>query len=178
MRHTGASNLSGARLAESVEVSRRAGLAPYVAVQPAYNLMEREPFESGIAPVCEREGIACVPYFALAQGFLTGKYREGAPAVTSIRGDAARPYGETARGRAVVRVLDSVAAEHGTAPAAVALAWLRAQPHVVAPLASSRTPEQLADLVPGATLELSPAELRALDLASRTTEADRRAHAG
>ncbi|MEU3560688.1 aldo/keto reductase [Kitasatospora sp. NPDC006786] len=178
VRHIGASNISGPRLAESLEVSKRSGLASYVAVQPPYNLMEREPFESGIAPVCEREGVSCVPYFALAQGFLTGKYREGAPAVPSVRSDAARPYGETPRGRAVLRTLDTIAAEHGTAPAAVALAWLRAQPHVVAPLASSRTPEQLAELTPGATLELSPAEVRSLDLASRTTAADHHAHVG
>ncbi|MGW7449367.1 aldo/keto reductase [Kitasatospora sp. NPDC054795] len=178
VRHIGASNISGPRLAESLEVSKRSGLASYVAVQPPYNLMEREPFESGIAPVCEREGVSCVPYFALAQGFLTGKYREGAPAVPSVRSDAARPYGETPRGRAVLRTLDTIAAEHGTAPAAVALAWLRAQPHVVAPLASSRTPEQLAELTPGATLELSPAEVHSLDLASRTTAADHHAHVG
>ncbi|MGW6918860.1 aldo/keto reductase [Kitasatospora sp. NPDC054939] len=178
VRHLGASNISGPRLAESLAVSKRSGLAPYVAVQPPYNLVEREPFESGIAPVCEREGVSCVPYFALAQGFLTGKYREGAPAVASIRSNAARPYAETPRGRAVLTALDAIAAEHVTAPAAVALAWLAAQPHVVAPLASSRTPEQLADLIPGATLELSPAEIRSLDLASRTTAADDRADLG
>ncbi|MFG3054197.1 aldo/keto reductase [Kitasatospora sp. NPDC048239] len=178
VRHLGASNISGPRLAESLEVSRRSGLASYVAVQPPYNLVEREPFESAIAPVCEREGISCVPYFALAQGFLTGKYREGAPAVASVRTGAAQPYGETPRGRAVLRALDTIAAGHGTAVAAVALAWLRVQPHVVAPLASSRTPEQLADLIPGTTLELSPAELQLLDIASRTAAADDHAPVG
>ncbi|MFG2919423.1 aldo/keto reductase [Kitasatospora sp. NPDC048298] len=178
VRHIGASNISGPRLAESLEVSKRSGLASYVAVQPPYNLVEREPFESGIAPVCEREGVSCVPYFALAQGFLTGKYREGAPAVASVRTGAAQPYGETPRGRTVLRALDTIAAEHGTAVAAVALAWLRVQPHVVAPLASSRTPEQLAELIPGAMLELSPAELQLLDLASRTAAADDHAHVG
>ncbi|MGW4896976.1 aldo/keto reductase [Kitasatospora sp. NPDC004240] len=178
VRHIGASNIGGARLAESLETSRRSGLASYVAVQPPYNLMEREPFESGIAPVCEREEVSCVPYFALAQGFLTGKYREGGPAVTSVRSEAVRPYGESPRGRAVLSALDTVAAEHGTAPAAVALAWLRSRPHVVAPLASGRTPGQLAELLPGATLELSRAELDALDLASRTATADHRAPLG
>ncbi|MFD0273985.1 aldo/keto reductase [Kitasatospora sp. NPDC127111] len=178
VRRIGASNISGPRLAESLELSKRSGFASYVAVQPPYNLMEREPFELGIAPVCEREGVSCVPYFALAQGFLTGKYREGAPAVPSVRSAAARPYAGTPRGRAVLRALDAIAAEHGTAPAAVALAWLKAQPHVVAPLASSRTPEQLAELIPGATLELSPAELDSLDLASRTAAADPDAHLG
>ncbi|UYQ60909.1 aldo/keto reductase [Streptomyces peucetius] len=169
VRHIGASNISGPRLAESLAVSKQAGLAAYVAVQPPFNLMEREAFENGLAPVCEREGISCVPYFALAQGFLTGKYRQAAPPVESVRGAVAHAYGSTGRGRAVLRALDEIAAEHGTAPAAVALAWLRAQPHVTAPLASSTTPEQLAELIPGATLELTKTDVHCLDIASRTT---------
>lgn len=169
VRYLGASNIGGPRLAESLTVSKRAGLARYVAVQPPYNLMERTLFESELAPICDREGISCVPYFALAQGFLTGKYREGAPTVSSVRSSAAQPYSSTPRGRAVLQALDTIAAEHAVAPAAVALAWLAAQPHVAAPLASSRTPEQLAELVPGATLKLSATELSLLDIASQTT---------
>lgn len=171
----GASNISGPRLAESLAVSKRSGLAAYVAVQPPYNLMEREAFEDGLAPVCEREGVSCVPYSALAQGFLTGKYRQGAPVPESVRSAAARAYGSTARGRAVLRALDEVAAGYGTTVAAVALAWLRAQPHVIAPVASGRTPGQLAELIPGATLELTEADVRRLDAASRVP-ADREAH--
>ncbi|MGW2182459.1 aldo/keto reductase [Streptomyces sp. NPDC001732] len=169
VRHIGASNISAPRLAESLAISKRSGLAAYVAVQPPFNLMEREAFESALAPVCEREGVSCVPYFALAQGFLTGKYRQGAPAPESVRSAAAQAYGSTDRGRAVLRALDEVAGEHDTTPAVIALAWLRAQPHVVAPVASSRTPEQLAELIPGAALELTESDVRRLDTASRRT---------
>ncbi|MCP9944028.1 aldo/keto reductase [Streptomyces somaliensis] len=176
VRHIGASNISGPRLAESLAVSKRSGLAAYVAVQPPYNLLEREAFEDGLAPVCEREGVSCVPYFALAQGFLTGKYRPDAPAPDSVRSAAAHAYGSTTRGRAVLRALDEVAAGHGTTVAAVALAWLRGRPHVAAPVASGRTPGQLAELIPGATLELTEADVRRLDAASRAP-ADREAHA-
>ncbi|MET7869438.1 aldo/keto reductase [Streptomyces cyaneofuscatus] len=170
VRHIAASNMSGARLTEALTVSRRAGLAAYVAVQPPYNLMEREPCESDLLPVCAREGLSCVPYFALAQGFLTGKYRAGAPVTNGARSAAAQPYASTQRGRAVVRALVDIAAGHGVAPAAVALAWLAARPHVTAPLASSRTPEQLTELISGAHLELSSAEMESLQLASCITD--------
>ncbi|MFE9443802.1 aldo/keto reductase [Streptomyces sp. NPDC006602] len=163
VRHIAASNIGGARLAEALAVSDRLGLARYVAVQPPYNVLEREPFESDIRPVCDREGLACVPYFGLAQGFLTGKYREGAPRVESVRSTAALAHASTVRGRAVLAALDGIAARRGTTVAAVALAWLIAQPQVVAPIASSRTPDQLAELIPAGGIELSTAELLALD---------------
>lgn len=169
VRHLAASNIDGPRLSAALETSRKAALSSYIAVQPPYNLMERDLFEREISPVCAREGISCVPYFALAQGFLTGKYRNGAPAVASVRTAAAQPYASTPRGQAVLDVLDSVAAGHGVVPAAVALAWLMAQPHVAAALASSRTPEQLAELLPGASLKLSAQETEALDRASRAS---------
>ncbi|MFJ7261244.1 aldo/keto reductase [Streptomyces globosus] len=176
VRHIAASNISGPRLAEALDLSRRAGLARYVAVQPPYNLVEREPFESELGPLCEREQISCVPYFALAQGFLTGKYRHDAPPVQSVRSVAATPHGATPGGRAVLQALDTVAAERGVAPAAVALAWLAAQPHIVAPLASSRTTEQLAELIPGATLRLSASEVQLLTIASSTAATDTYTH--
>ena len=166
VRHIAASNIGGARLAEALAVSDRLGLAKYVAVQPPYNVLEREAFENDIRPVCDREGLACVPYFGLAQGFLTGKYREGAPAVESVRSATAGVHASTERGRRVLSALDVVAGHRGTTLAAVALAWLIAQPEVVAPIASSRTPEQLADLLPAVGIELSGSELRTLDVAA------------
>lgn len=166
VRHIAASNISGARLAEALKVADRMGVARYVAVQPPYNLLDRTPFETDIAPVCADEGVACLPYFGLAQGFLTGKYRKGAPEVQSVRSGAVSRYA-TDRGHRTVEVLDAVAAQHDTTCAAVALAWLAAQPHVAAPIASSRTPEQLSEILPAVDLALSPAELHALDLASR-----------
>ncbi|MFE3329912.1 aldo/keto reductase [Streptomyces sp. NPDC059176] len=172
VRHIAASNISGARLAEAIEVADRLGVARYVAVQPPYNLLDRTPFETDLAPVCSDEAVACVPYFGLAQGFLTGKYRKGAPQVESVRNAAASRYA-TVRGHEVVAVLDAIAAQSNTTCAAVALAWLAAQPHVVAPLASSRTPGQLAEILPAVDLVLSPAELHALDVASRGGEENR-----
>jgi aryl-alcohol dehydrogenase-like predicted oxidoreductase len=170
VRHIAASNISGPRLSAALDTSRNNAFPAYVAVQPPYNLMERDLFESELAPVCARERISCIPYFALAQGFLTGKYRDGAPTVVSVRRAAAQPHSSTARGKAVLAALDSISADRGVTPAAVALAWLTARPHVASALSSSRTPEQLAELLPGASLELSAQETDALDRASRVPE--------
>ena len=115
--------------------------------------------------MCEREGVACVPYYGLAKGFLTGKYRPGGAEVDSQRAASARAYLDD-RGIAVLAVLDEVAATHGATVAAVALAWLAAQPTVVAPIASARTPAQLAELVGVAQLELAPSELHRLAAAA------------
>lgn len=165
VRHLGVSNISGARLREALRTSERLGLARYAVVQPPYNVLEREPFESDIRPVCEQAGVDCVPYFALAQGFLTGKYRQGGPRVESVRGAAALAHGATARGQAVLAALDKIAAERSTTVAAVALAWLITRPQVAAPIASSRNAGQLADLLPAVDLTLSEAETELLDVA-------------
>ena len=165
VRAVGASNYSAARLAEAIAVSERDGLARYVALQPRYNLMDRADFEDGLQAVCEQAGIAVVPYFGLAQGFLTGKYRSAGTAVDSPRAESAAAYLDD-RGQAVLAALDDVAAAHGTSVAAVALAWLRAQPTVAAPVASARTPAQLAELMPSASLELGAAEVERLTNAS------------
>ena len=117
------------------------------------------------AELCAREGVACVPYFALANGFLTGKYRIGAADSGSPRAGTARGYLDE-RGLAVLAALDDLAAAHATTVAAVALAWLAAQPTVAAPIASARTPEQLAELLPMADLELTADELQRLSAAS------------
>jgi aryl-alcohol dehydrogenase-like predicted oxidoreductase len=161
VRHIAASNFSAARLAAALEVARANGLPEYVAIQPEYNLMDRGEYEGPLADLCLREGVSCIPYFGLAKGFLTGKYRVGGPEVASQRAGSARVYLDD-RGVAVLAVLDEVAAAHSATVAAVALAWLAAQPTVVAPIASARTPEQVADLVGVAELELTAGELQRL----------------
>ena len=155
--HVAASNYSAPRLAEALRVSDREGYARYVALQPEYNLVSRSEYEGDLQDVCVAEGLACMPYYALASGFLTGKYRADGPDVQSARAASARKHLD--RAAHVLEVLDQIAAAHSTTVAAVALAWLRAQPGVTAPIASARTPEQLAELLPMAALELAPAEL-------------------
>jgi len=116
--------------------------------------------------VCERAGLACVPYFGLARGFLSGKYRAGAPDVDSPRAQGVRDSYLNPRGLAVLDALDELAGARGAPVAAVALAWLRMQPTVVAPIASATSPAQLAELLVSAALELTPDELAVLDRAS------------
>ena len=164
VRYIAASNYTAPRLAEALALASREGLARFTALQPHYNLMHRSEYEGPLAGVCAREGLACLPYFALAKGFLTGKYRAGR-SVDSPRAAGAREYLDE-RGERVLIVLTSIAAAHRTTVAAVALAWLAAQPTVVAPIASARTVEQLRELVPAATLTLSATEIAALSNAS------------
>jgi aryl-alcohol dehydrogenase-like predicted oxidoreductase len=155
--HIGASNYTAQRLAEALDFQRTHGLAEFTVLQPHYNLVERD-FERTLLPVAETWDLAVLPYFALAKGFLTGKYRPGGAAVESERAESARAYLDRG-GAAVLEALDEVAAAHETVVAAIALAWLCAQPQVVAPIASARTTEQLEQILPAATLELSPAEI-------------------
>jgi aryl-alcohol dehydrogenase-like predicted oxidoreductase len=164
VRYIGASNYTPERLAAALDLQRGHGLAEFTVLQPHYNLVERD-FERTLLPVAEAWDLAVLPYFALAKGFLTGKYRPGGEAVESERADAARAYLDTG-GAAVLQALDEVAAAHETAVAAVALAWLLAQPLVVAPIASARTTEQLEQILPAATLKLTRAEV---DRLSATT---------
>jgi aryl-alcohol dehydrogenase-like predicted oxidoreductase len=160
VRALGASNFSAERLRSALEISARDGLASYVALQPHYNLLERTEFETSLAPLLASEGLACLPYYGLAKGFLTGKYRPGSD-VESVRAEGARAYLDD-RGLRVLAVLDEIAAGHEVPVAAVALAWLADQPTVVAPIASARTPEQLADLLPALELRLTDDERRLL----------------
>ncbi|MEK6442667.1 aldo/keto reductase [Pseudonocardia sp. T1-2H] len=161
VREIAASNFSAERLRSALEISKRDGLASYSALQPHYNLMEREEFESALAPLLQGEGLAAVPYYALAKGFLTGKYRDGGPAVDSVRAEGARAY-LTDTGRAVLAVLEEISLGHEVPMASVALAWLAAQPTVAAPIASARTREQLDGLLPMLDLKLTDDELRLL----------------
>ncbi|MEU1617292.1 aldo/keto reductase [Streptomyces sp. NPDC005722] len=168
VRHVAASNITPERLAASLEFAEREGLTKYVALQQHYNLVEREQYEGGAVPlreVVEAHGLASVPYFGLARGFLTGKYRPGVT-VDSARAAGAGAYLDSERGLRVLAALDEVAAAHGTEPASVALAWLRSRPTVVAPIASARTPQQLTALLASVPLELTPAELQRLTDAS------------
>jgi len=160
VQHLGASNYSPERLTAALEIQREQGLAEFTVLQPHYNLVERD-FERTLLPIAERWELAVVPYFGLAKGFLTGKYRPGGPEVESQRAESARSYLDQG-GAAVLEALDSVAAAHDVTVAAVALAWLRAQPTVVAPIASARTVEQLEEIAPAASLELTAAELELL----------------
>lgn len=164
VRHIAASNYTAPRLAEALAVSDREGFARYVALQPHYNLVERG-YEEELAPLVAREGLSTLPYFGLAGGFLTGKYRSQDDVGKSPRAAGALGYLD-ARGERVLAVLDEVAAAHGVSVASVSLAWLGAQPTVVAPIASARVVEQLPDLLAAVSLELTPGELAALSEAS------------
>jgi aryl-alcohol dehydrogenase-like predicted oxidoreductase len=162
IRHAGASNYSAARLQEALGIGRAQGMASYVALQPHYNLLERGEYEGELAAVCERNGLACVPYFGLARGFLTGKYRRGGDEVDSPRAAGVRESYFNERGFAVLEALDEIAAAHDTTVAAVSLAWLTAQPTVLAPIASATSTEQLHELLPSAEFELTAEELARL----------------
>ncbi|MBC2865750.1 aldo/keto reductase [Streptomyces mexicanus] len=165
VRHIAASNISAGRLTASLDFSEREGLARYVAIQPHYNLVSRDTYEGELRDLAERSGLAAVPYFALAAGFLTGKYRPGA-SVDSARAEGAAKHLDTERGRKVLAALDEVARAHDAEVATVALAWLAAQPTVVAPIASARTVEQLPALLAVADLRLTDDELARLTEAS------------
>jgi aryl-alcohol dehydrogenase-like predicted oxidoreductase len=165
VRHIAASNTSAERLRQSLEVSWSEGLAEYVALQPHYNLVERSGYEREYAPIVAEHDLACLPYFSLAKGFLTGKYRPGGPPVDSPRAEAALQYLD-GRGERVLAALDDVAAAQAAPVPAVALAWLSAQPGVVAPIASARSVEQLEALLPAVGLKLTDDELERLTEAS------------
>ena len=164
VRYIAASNFTAPRLAESLAASEREGFARYVALQNHYNLLERTDYESTLTPLLEREGIAGLPYFGLARGFLAGKYRPGVE-VDSVRAGGVTAY-RNERGYKVVATLDQIAAAHGATVAAVSLAWLAAQPTIAAPIASARTVQQLAELLPFTELRLSADELAVLDAVS------------
>ncbi|MGK5554715.1 aldo/keto reductase [Actinomadura kijaniata] len=165
IREIAASNISAGRLREALEFSDREGTARYVAVQPHYNLVSRDTYEGDLQEVVADNGLAALPYYGLASGFLTGKYRPG-QRVDSARAGGAAQHLETERGRRVLAALDEIAEARGAAVATVALAWLAARPTVVAPIASARTVEQLPALLAVPGLELTDAEVAALTDAS------------
>jgi aryl-alcohol dehydrogenase-like predicted oxidoreductase len=163
VRYVGASNFTAERLTEALDVAEREGLPSVVALQNEYNLVVRD-YEHGPEEVVARRGLAAVPYYGLASGFLTGKYRPGGTSVDSPRAQGAVERLDE-HGVAVLAALDEIAAARGTTQAAVALAWLLAQPTVVAPIASARNVAQLEELLPFTSLELSADELERLSRA-------------
>lgn len=171
-RHIGLSNFTPARIDEWCTFAEAEGLHAPVALQPHYSLVERDFEVGGLREVAERHTLGVLPYYGLARGFLTGKYRPGVE-VDSVRAtgersraSGARDYLDHPRGIAVLEALDEVSAARGVAAATVALAWLRQQPTVVAPIASARTPAQLPDLLESVVLELDDHELTRLGEAS------------
>ncbi len=166
VRAIGASNVSPARLKASFAASRKAGIPRYESLQPNYNLADREGFETDYAPICKAEGLGVIPYYSLAAGFLTGKYRSAEDAAKNpARGGKVKGY-FNARGLAILKALDEVSSRHGATPAQVALAWLMAQPLVTAPIASATSLDQLSDIMKAAALKLSADDRKALDTAS------------
>jgi aryl-alcohol dehydrogenase-like predicted oxidoreductase len=146
---------------KALATSARAGLSSYVALQAHYNLVHRDEYDQDLASLCQREGLSCIAYSALADGFLTGKYRRGRDLPDSERVEDAAAYLND-DGLATLDALDLVAARHDAPIAAIALAWLFAQPTIAAAIASARTPEQLADLVKAPDLRLSDDDLAQL----------------
>ena len=164
VRMLGASNFGADRLNSAVNAARAAGLPAYQVLQPEYNLVSRDKFEGGLQDLCVREGIGVVPYYGLASGFLTGKYRSRDDLGKSVRGGRAEALLDGG-GRAMLAAMDDVADESGASLAQIALAWLMAQPGVTAPIASATSVEQLLDLLPAMTLTLDAHQLDRLTAA-------------
>jgi aryl-alcohol dehydrogenase-like predicted oxidoreductase len=165
VRYIGASNYTAARLAEALAIAAREGTASYVALQPHYNLVHRDEYEQELEPLCAREALSCIPYAALADGFLTGKYRPNQPLPDSVRVEDASVY-LNGDGLAVLSALDVVSERHNVPAASIAIAWLNTRPTVAAPIASARTPQQLDALLTGAELSLETEDVALLDTAS------------
>ena len=165
VRAIGCSNYSAARLKQALELSARAGLPRYESVQPPYNLYQRQGFETDLQPLVEAEQVGVISYYALAAGFLSGKYRTEADKAKSARGAGMHRFMD-ARGFKILDALDKVAAAHGVPVAQVAIAWIVAKPAITAPIASATSLEQFADLAAAVRLKLSAEEMRALDDAS------------
>jgi len=162
VRYIAASQHTGARLQEALTISKEYGLPQYIALQDHYNLMERNPFESEQQEVLANNGLSALPFYALARGFLSGKYRPGIT-VESVRADGVKEY-QTDKGWAVVATLDEIAKAHNSSVSAIALAWLRSNPQVSTPIASARTVDQLNEIID--VVELSGDEVAKLNQVS------------
>jgi len=165
VRHIGASNYSGARLAQALHTSKDNGLVSYISLQPEYNLVEREKFETDLLPVVQEHTLGVIPYFSLAAGFLTGKYRSKQDAEGKARGARVVKYLND-WGFHVVDALEEVARGHHSTPSRVALAWLMERPGVTAPIASATKDEHLTDLIEATRLKLDHASLEKLNTVS------------
>lgn len=165
VRYIGASNYTAERIAQSNEFARQHGMQGYISLQPLYNLHDRQQFEESYLPLVEQEKLAVISYYALASGFLSGKYRSKEDLGKSVRGQKAIQYLDD-RGHRILAALDEVAAAHQVAPAQVAIAWQLHKPFITAPIVSATTEKQLAELAGSASLELSPEQVALLDQAS------------
>lgn len=165
VRHIGASNLSVENLISSMEYAKKQGIPAYEVYQIHYNLVERAEFESTYLPITNKYNLSVLPYYSLASGFLTGKYRSAADLGKSPRGGGANQY-LNEKGLGVLAALDQVSAKHGVQPATIALAWLLNQPAVVAPVVSATSKQQLAILTEAPHITLDSDDLSALDKAS------------
>jgi aryl-alcohol dehydrogenase-like predicted oxidoreductase len=165
VRHIGASNYSGPRLKEALRISKDNGLVGYVSIQPQYNLVAREEFETDLLPVVQEHTLGVIPYYSLAAGFLTGKYRSKQDADGKARGGTVAKYLND-WGFNVLHALDEVAREHQSTPGRVALAWLMVQPGVTAPIASATSEKHLTDLIEATKLKLDHASLEKLNAVS------------
>src|SRR5690554_1483167 len=166
VRHIAASNISPERLKESLEFSDKNNLVKYQALQPLYNLVERKGYEADFAPIVAEHNLTVFPYFALAAGFLTGKYRSEADFNKSPRGQGAAKY-LNEQGLNILKALDQIAEKHQTVPASVALAWLAAQPNIGGPIASATSVEQLKQILSSVSLHLDKTDLELLDNVSK-----------
>jgi aryl-alcohol dehydrogenase-like predicted oxidoreductase len=166
VRYIAASNVSPERLIESFEVAEKNNFPKYVALQPHYNLVEREKFETEYAPLVEKFGLSVFPYWSLAAGFLTGKYRTEADFETTARGGGIKKYFDD-KGKAVLAALDKVSEKHQSQPATVALAWLLANPLITAPIVSATSERQLQTIFDAPKLELDSEDLEILNQASK-----------
>ncbi|MEA2824908.1 MAG: hypothetical protein QOF03_1390, partial [Alphaproteobacteria bacterium] len=164
VRSLGASNFTAARLKESLDTATAHGLPRYECLQPRFNLYDRDDFEGELEQLCLKENIGVIPYYGLASGFLTGKYRSPGDFGKSQRGSRMADY-LNPKGKRILASLDEVAAAHRVNPAAVALAWLIARPSITAPIASATSVEQLKDFSAAAALRLSKDEIARLDVA-------------
>jgi len=163
IRSFGASNFKPGRFAEGIAEAKKRGVR-FDAQQPEYNLMNRE-IEAELMPLCEREGVSLLPYYGLASGYLTGKYRSAADKAKSARGGRMDKYME-GKGPAVLAALDAVAGRHSASPAQVALAWIMTKPAIAAPIASATGVAQLTELMGALRIELSAEDITTLDRAS------------
>ncbi|MEO7178553.1 MAG: aldo/keto reductase [Allosphingosinicella sp.] len=165
VRVLGASNFTAERLGQALALARDMGASRYEVLQNEFHLLERGKLEGALQRLCLAEQVSVLPFYGLASGYLTGKYRSEADYGKSVRGDRMAKYVE-GKGPVVLAALDAIASETGATPARIALAWIAAQPAVAAPIASARTPEQLEELIGAMVLKLSPAQLARLDEAS------------
>jgi aryl-alcohol dehydrogenase-like predicted oxidoreductase len=172
VRAIGASNYTADRLTEALNVSRSLGLARYESLQPLYNLYDRAVYEDELEPLCVREGLGVIPYFSLAAGFLTGKYRSEDDLSQSARAGTVKKY-LNERGFGILNALDQVAQRFHSTPARVALAWVIARPSITAPIASATSLAQLNDLIEATRLQLDQESIELLNQAS----AEEKSHA-